>query len=103
MPDVCGRAVLGEVRTGGCGEHVQAKDSVTGEALPPSYGGIDLKQLSEATDMAVSSVMPHGGHFSATTASQYTSVGARAVDRFLRPVCLQDMPADLVPDWARVS
>lgn len=45
MPDVCGRAVLGEVRTGGCGEHVQAKDSVTGEALPPSYGGIDLNSF----------------------------------------------------------
>ena len=90
------------MRTGGCGEHFQAKDSMTGEALPPTYGGIDSKQLSEATDMAVARAMHHRGRFPAITASQYTSVGARAVDRFLRPVCLQDMPADLVPDWARI-
>lgn len=55
------------------------------------------------TGVRASTAMHHGGPFPATTASQYTSVGARAVDRFLRPVCLQDMPDDLVPDWARVS
>ena len=75
---------------------------MTGEALPPTHGGIDSKQLSEATDMAVANAMHHGGRFSASTASHYTSVGARAVDRFLRPVCLQESPAEFVPDWARV-
>jgi NADP-dependent aldehyde dehydrogenase len=28
----------------------------------------------------------------------FTSVGATAVDRFLRPVCYQDLPDSLLPD-----
>ena len=27
----------------------------------------------------------------------YTSVGAPAIDRFLRPVCYQDLPDELLP------
>jgi NADP-dependent aldehyde dehydrogenase len=28
----------------------------------------------------------------------FTSVGASAIDRFLRPVCYQDLPDDLRPE-----
>jgi len=40
--------------------------------------------------------MTHGGQFPATT-SDFTSVGANAINRLLRPVTLQDAPAALSP------
>nr|BCX00706.1 MAG: fatty aldehyde dehydrogenase [Bacteroidota bacterium] len=39
----------------------------------------------------------HGGPFPATTDSRFTSVGARAIERFLRPVALQNVPTELLP------
>jgi alpha-ketoglutaric semialdehyde dehydrogenase len=39
----------------------------------------------------------HGGPFPATSDSRTTSVGASAIDRFLRPVSYQDFPAYLLP------
>ncbi len=39
----------------------------------------------------------HGGPFPATSDSRFTSVGASAIDRFLRPVAYQDIPASLLP------
>ena len=41
--------------------------------------------------------MVHGGPFPATTDPRATSVGAGAIDRFLRPVCYQDLPDALLP------
>jgi alpha-ketoglutaric semialdehyde dehydrogenase len=41
--------------------------------------------------------MVHGGPFPATSDSRTTSVGAKAIERFLRPVCYQDVPAELLP------
>ncbi len=40
--------------------------------------------------------MVHGGPFPATSDGRSTSVGTLAMDRFLRPVAYQDMPADLL-------
>ncbi len=40
----------------------------------------------------------HGGPRPATTAPLMTSVGASAIGRWLRPVCYQDMPAELLPE-----
>nr|WP_315474128.1 aldehyde dehydrogenase (NADP(+)) [uncultured Rhodoferax sp.] len=48
------------------------------------------------TGVEVSHAMVHGGPFPATSDSRSTSVGATAIDRFLRPVCYQDMPAQLL-------
>jgi alpha-ketoglutaric semialdehyde dehydrogenase len=39
----------------------------------------------------------HGGPFPATSNGQTTSVGSLAIERFLRPVSYQNLPADLVP------
>jgi 2,5-dioxopentanoate dehydrogenase len=39
----------------------------------------------------------HGGPYPATSDSRSTSVGALAIERFLRPVCYQDIPAALLP------
>ncbi len=41
--------------------------------------------------------MVHGGPFPATSDSRTTSVGARAIERFLRPVAYQDVPKSLLP------
>ncbi|HBD34609.1 MAG TPA: aldehyde dehydrogenase (NADP(+)), partial [Cupriavidus sp.] len=49
------------------------------------------------TGVEVSFAMVHGGPFPATSDTRTTSVGASAIDRFLRPVCYQNVPADLLP------
>ncbi|MEB0137661.1 aldehyde dehydrogenase (NADP(+)) [Undibacterium sp. CCC2.1] len=49
------------------------------------------------TGVEVSYAMVHGGPFPATSDSRSTSVGAEAIERFLRPVCYQDFPAFLLP------
>ena len=41
--------------------------------------------------------MGHGGPWPATTDARGTSVGTQSIDRFLRPVCLQNVPAALLP------
>lgn len=49
------------------------------------------------TGVEVCHAMVHGGPFPATSDGRSTSVGSAAIDRFLRPVCYQDMPAGLLP------
>lgn len=49
------------------------------------------------TGVEVAPAMVHGGPFPATSDSRSTSVGTMAIDRFLRPVCYQDLPDDLLP------
>ncbi|SOU06178.1 aldehyde dehydrogenase (NADP(+)) [Xanthomonas arboricola] len=49
------------------------------------------------TGVEVCHAMVHGGPFPATSDSRSTSVGTLAIDRFLRPVCYQDLPAALLP------
>lgn len=55
------------------------------------------------TGVEVAHAMVHGGPFPATSDSRTTSVGSLAIDRFLRPVCYQDVPAALLPDALRDS
>jgi alpha-ketoglutaric semialdehyde dehydrogenase len=50
------------------------------------------------TGVEVSNAMVHGGPSPATSDSRVTSVGAMAIERFLRPVCYQDMPQHLLPE-----
>jgi alpha-ketoglutaric semialdehyde dehydrogenase len=50
------------------------------------------------TGVEVSYAMVHGGPSPATSDSRVTSVGAMAIERFLRPVCYQDFPASLLPE-----
>ena len=44
------------------------------------------------TGVAVTAAQQHGGPWPSSTEPFTTSVGDAAMDRFLRPVCLQDMP-----------
>jgi NADP-dependent aldehyde dehydrogenase len=50
------------------------------------------------TGVEVSDAMVHGGPWPATSDARGTSVGTLAIDRFLRPVCYQNYPDDLLPD-----
>jgi NADP-dependent aldehyde dehydrogenase len=49
------------------------------------------------TGVEVGHAMVHGGPYPATSDSRSTSVGSRAIERFLRPVCYQDVPKSLLP------
>jgi NADP-dependent aldehyde dehydrogenase len=49
------------------------------------------------TGVAVAWAMHHGGPWPATTSARDTSVGARAIQRWLNPVCFQDVPQALLP------
>jgi NADP-dependent aldehyde dehydrogenase len=49
------------------------------------------------TGVEVCHAMVHGGPYPATSDSRATSVGTEAIWRFLRPVCYQDVPIDLLP------
>ena len=49
------------------------------------------------TGVEVCHAMVHGGPSPATSDSRSTSVGARAIERYLRPVCYQDVPKTLLP------
>jgi alpha-ketoglutaric semialdehyde dehydrogenase len=53
------------------------------------------------TGVEVCHAMVHGGPFPSTSDSRSTSVGASAIDRFLRPVCYQNVPASLLPEALR--
>ncbi|MEN8639458.1 aldehyde dehydrogenase (NADP(+)) [Pseudomonas sichuanensis] len=50
------------------------------------------------TGVEVSDAMVHGGPYPATSDARGTSVGTLAIDRFLRPVCYQNLPDALLPD-----
>ena len=50
------------------------------------------------TGVEVCLSMQHGGPFPATTDSRFTSVGADAIRRFVRPLAFQNWPDELLPD-----
>jgi 2,5-dioxopentanoate dehydrogenase len=55
------------------------------------------------TGVEVCHAMVHGGPFPATTDGRSTSVGALAIQRFLRPVCYQNLPDKLLPPALRTE
>lgn len=49
------------------------------------------------TGVEVCHAMQHGGPWPATSDARFTSVGTAALERFVRPVCYQDVPDHLLP------
>ena len=49
------------------------------------------------TGVEVCDAMVHGGPYPATSDARGTSVGTLAIQRFLRPVCYQNYPDDVLP------
>jgi NADP-dependent aldehyde dehydrogenase len=79
--------------------HFDDADQAIAQALMPTLerkaGRILFNDFP--TGVEVSYSMVHGGPFPATSDSRSTSVGATAIDRFLRPVCYQSVPDSLLP------
>lgn len=50
------------------------------------------------TGVEVCGAMQHGGPFPASTDSRFTSVGADAIKRFVKPMAYQNWPDELLPD-----
>jgi NADP-dependent aldehyde dehydrogenase len=53
------------------------------------------------TGVEVAAAMQHRGPYPATTDSRSTSVGTAAIQRFVRPLCFQNMPDALLPPELR--
>jgi NADP-dependent aldehyde dehydrogenase len=53
------------------------------------------------TGVEVGHAMTHGGPYPATADGRSTSVGTRAIERFLRPVSFQNFPDAALPDELR--
>lgn len=79
--------------------HAQASDYVWASRLLPILERKAGRILFNGfpTGVEVAHAMVHGGPFPSTSDSRSTSVGATAIDRFLRPVCYQNFPAELLP------
>jgi alpha-ketoglutaric semialdehyde dehydrogenase len=79
--------------------HLEAEDVAVARRLMPvlerKVGRIIVNGFP--TGVEVSYAMVHGGPFPATSDSRTTSVGATAIERFLRPICYQDVPESLLP------
>ncbi|MFX1767133.1 aldehyde dehydrogenase (NADP(+)) [Paraburkholderia sp. A1RI-2L] len=85
--------------------HLDAADHAACRALLPTLerkaGRILVNGFG--TGVEVGHAMVHGGPFPATTDARTTSVGSRAIERFLRPVSYQDLPDALLPAALRAA
>ncbi|MCA1187908.1 MULTISPECIES: aldehyde dehydrogenase (NADP(+)) [unclassified Saccharopolyspora] len=79
--------------------HATAADTAEAGALLPTLERTAGRILFNGwpTGVEVGHAMVHGGPFPSTSDSRTTSVGTLAIDRFLRPVAYQDLPAELLP------
>ncbi|MBP0589669.1 aldehyde dehydrogenase (NADP(+)) [Paraburkholderia sp. LEh10] len=59
-------------------------------------GRIVVNAFAHPQEVSYASI--HGGPFPATSDSRFTSVGMTAIERFLRPVCYQGFPDELLPE-----
>ncbi|PZU56448.1 MAG: aldehyde dehydrogenase (NADP(+)) [Sphingobium sp.] len=76
------------------GDHALARELIP--ALERKVGRILVNGWP--TGVEVCHAMVHGGPYPSTSDGRTTSVGTLAIDRFLRPVCYQDLPAALLPE-----
>jgi alpha-ketoglutaric semialdehyde dehydrogenase len=83
-----------------CTLHLDAGDTEKGRALMPVLERKAGRVLANGfpTGVEVADSMVHGGPYPASTNFGATSVGTLSIRRFLRPVCYQNMPAELLPD-----
>jgi alpha-ketoglutaric semialdehyde dehydrogenase len=79
--------------------HFEDADVDLARTLMPHFerktGRIVANSFSNVVEICDAQI--HGGPFPATTDPRFTSVGSSAIDRFLRPVAYQSMPASLLP------
>jgi alpha-ketoglutaric semialdehyde dehydrogenase len=79
--------------------HIEAPDYPLAARLLPILerrtGRIVVNAFAHPQEVSYASI--HSGPFPATSDSRFTSVGMSAVERFLRPVCYQGFPDELLP------
>lgn len=82
-----------------CTLHLDAGDAADARSLLPILEHKAGRVLANGfpTGVEVSDTMVHGGPYPASTNFGATSVGTMAIRRFLRPVCYQNIPTDVLP------
>ncbi|AQZ49944.1 aldehyde dehydrogenase (NADP(+)) [Martelella mediterranea] len=82
-----------------CTIHMDGADSGLARSLMPVLERKAGRVLANGfpTGVEVVDSMVHGGPYPASTNFGHTSVGTLSIRRFLRPVCYQDVPEDLLP------
>jgi len=83
-----------------CTLHLDDADTPAARALLPLLERKAGRLLANSfpTGVEVCDSMVHGGPYPASTNFGATSVGTLSIRRFLRPVCYQDIPSDLLPE-----
>lgn len=82
-----------------CTLHLDKGDYATCQRLMPVLERKAGRVLANGfpTGVEVSDTMVHGGPYPASTNFGATSVGTLSIRRFLRPVCYQNVPLELLP------
>lgn len=82
-----------------CTLHMDAADTDAARALLPVLARKAGRVLANGfpTGVEVADAMVHGGPYPASTNFGATSVGTLSIRRWLRPVCYQNMPNDVLP------
>lgn len=83
-----------------CTLHLDDADAAMARRLLPILERKAGRLLANGfpTGVEVSDTMVHGGPYPASTNFGATSVGTLSIRRFLRPVCYQNIPLDILPD-----
>ncbi|MGY2490466.1 aldehyde dehydrogenase (NADP(+)) [Cupriavidus sp. CP313] len=80
--------------------HIERPDHALAARLLPVLqrrtGRIVINAFAHPQEVSYASI--HGGPFPASSDSRFTSVGMSAIERFLRPVCYQGFPDELLPE-----
>lgn len=79
-----------------CTENELASHLELVEKLRVKVGRLVINQFPTGVEVCPS--MVHGGPFPASTDSRFTAVGTASILRFLRPVCYQNFPQNLLPE-----
>lgn len=84
---------------------LDAEDEAEAARLLPVLAGRVGRILANGwpTGVEVCHAMVHGGPYPATSDPRSTSVGTLAINRFLRPVCFQNLPDALLPEPLRAA
>jgi len=85
--------------------HIDPSDYDLGKRLLPILerrtGRVVVNAFAHPQEVSYASI--HGGPFPATSDSRFTSVGMTSIERFLRPVCYQGFPEELLPEALRTD
>jgi NADP-dependent aldehyde dehydrogenase len=83
-----------------CTLHMDDADTGDAQSLMPILERKAGRILANGypTGVEIATAMVHGGPYPASTNFGATAGGQRAIRRFVRPVCYQNMPTALLPD-----